>query len=364
MKPNMILAAALAAAPFAALAPHAAQAQTYQYSSAPAIQGFDVDEVRRLRPGAELAFKLWGTPGGIATLHIAGATRNLTMVETEPGQYEGTYTLGTHDRVTPRSPVSANLRVGNTVATSVLSESLVRGVGLHRDNNPRAAAVAAAQGPRIETFNVEQVEDLAPGNDIVFAVRGTPGARVAMSIGGTHGTFFLPEVSPGEYRGRYTIRRADRIDANSNVTATLRMGDRETTAALGRPLLAGREVAAQRSQVARYCSNCATVESVNVVNVAGDAGYLGMIGGALAGGVVGGQVGSGTGRTAAEVAGAAAGAYAGRELERRRNQRQVYEVLVRYPNGGSQTITYENDPGFRAGDRVKVEAGTLVRDQQ
>ena len=52
----------------------------------------------------------------------------------------------------------------------------------------------------------------------------------------------------------------------------------------------------------------------------------------------------------------------GREIERNANARQRYEVVVRYANGATQTIPYENNPGFRVGDRVKVSDGVLIRD--
>ena len=106
------------------------QGQAY----APVIRGFDVEEVRRLQPGVELNFNLYGTPGGRATLSIEGARRNLTLSETDPGVYEGTYTLGTRDRVTGNSAVTANLRLGNQVTSGVLSESLLRSVGSHARN--------------------------------------------------------------------------------------------------------------------------------------------------------------------------------------------------------------------------------------
>ncbi|MFD2271113.1 hypothetical protein ACFS07_08190 [Undibacterium arcticum] len=97
----------------------------------PRIEGFNVDEVRRLAPGVELNFELYGTPGGVASLRIAGATRNLTLIEVEAGQYEGTYTISGRDNIAARSPVTANLRVGNQVASAVLTESLQVGVGQH-----------------------------------------------------------------------------------------------------------------------------------------------------------------------------------------------------------------------------------------
>ena len=58
----------------------------------------------------------------------------------------------------------------------------------------------------------------------------------------------------------------------------------------------------------------------------------------------------------------AGGAIAGREIERNANTRQRFEVVVRYANGATQTIPYENNPGFRVGDRVKVSDGVLIRD--
>ena len=326
----------------------------------PVIRGFDVAEVRKLKPGVELNFSLYGTPGGRATLNIEGARRNLTLSETDPGVYEGTYTLGARDRIKGDSAVTANLRVGNMVTSGVLSESLLRSAGTHNQSGQRAAQVAAAGTPRIERFDVQANDDLAPGGDLVFSVYGTPGAKVDMAIKGARGVFFLPEVSPGEYSGSYTIRRADRITSNSVVTANMRIGNRVATATLGKPLMVAGQAAASRD--VRYCSNCATVEAVNVVEVNGEGNYLGAIGGGVVGGLLGSQVGSGSGKTAAQVAGAVGGAYAGRNIQRAARRTQHYEVVVRYTNGGNQTLTYENDPGLRVGERVKVNNGVLERD--
>lgn len=337
-----------------------AQAQTYQSATvvqAPRIRGFEVDEVRRITPGVELPFTLYGTPGGRATLAITGARRNLALAETEPGQYEGTYTVGTRDRITGTSRVTANLRVGNLVTSGVLAESLVRAPGTGR----RAAEYAAAQGlPRIERFDVVGDDSLTPGNELNFTVYGTPGAKVDMTIDGARGVFFLPEVKPGEYAGEYTIRRADRIQSNSVVTANMRLNDRVATTRLNKPLLMAR--AAEAPRVVRYCTNCATVEAVNVVQVDGDGNYLGAIGGGVVGAALGSQVGSGSGKTAAQIAGALGGAYIGRNIERNSKRTQHYEVVIRFANGGTQTVTYENDPGLRVGEKVKVNNGVLERD--
>jgi outer membrane lipoprotein SlyB len=360
-----LAAAVVAALPlFTATVPLSAQAQEHPRVRAmePRIEGFNVNEVRRLEPGAELNFDLYGTPGGSATVRIDGATRNLRMTETRPGTYQGTYTIGTHDRIRPDSSVSANLRVNGLVKTQVLAESIVRGRG-HRDHDGDRGGDVAAM-PRVETFDVRGSRDLGPGNELKFSVFGTPGARVDIQIAGTRGIFTLPEVRPGEYSGLYTIRRDDNIAPDAPVTATIRSNGRYSTATLGQPLLAGGRIrdarpAGEGQRMARYCSNCATVEAVNVVQ--GEAGAAGTLGGAAIGGLLGNQVGSGNGRTAATVAGAVGGAMAGRSIERNA-QHPRYEVVVRYENGATQSVRYDNDPGFRVGEQVRVSDGVLTRD--
>jgi outer membrane lipoprotein SlyB len=356
-----LAAAVVAALPLLSVTvPVPAQAQNHPRAAAiaPRIEGFKVDEVRRLEPGTELNFDLYGSPGGNATLRIDGATRNLHLTETSPGNYHGTYTIGVHDRLRRDSAVTASLRAGGQVTTRVLSESLVR---------ERGDRGEMAGGPRVDNFDVRGSRDLGPGNELKFSVFGTPGAKVDIQIAGTRSILTLPEVRPGEYSGLYTIRRDDRIAPDAAVTATIRANGRYSTAALGRPLLAGapapiRPAVQREERVARYCTNCATVDAVNVIQGSGEASALGTLGGAAVGGLLGNQVGSGNGRTAATVAGAAAGALAGRSIERNSRAGQRFEVVVRYENGATQAIPYDNDPGFRAGDRVKVNDGVLIRD--
>lgn len=340
---------------FITLVPAPVLAQQYTTATtqvAPRIRGFEVDEVRRLRPGVDLDFTLYGTPGGRASLAIHGARRNLALTETEPGQYEGSYTIGSRDKISGTSTVTANLRVGNLVTSGVLAESLLR-TGGPRPQGP------ASDTPRIERFDVVGDDRLTPGNELNFTVIGTPGAKVDMAIEGTKGVFFLDEVKPGQYSGEYTIRRKDRIASNSVVTANLRVGNRVATAKLNKPLLV---VAPPEPRVVRYCTNCATVEAINVVQVDGDGNYLGTIGGGVVGAALGSQVGKGDGRTAAQIAGALGGAYIGRNIERHAKRTQHYEVVIRFANGGSQTVTYENDPGLRVGEKVKINGGVLERD--
>ncbi|WP_332848186.1 glycine zipper 2TM domain-containing protein [Massilia sp. S19_KUP03_FR1] len=358
---KILAAAMMAALPLASMT-LASPVQGQQYNReaprGPVIRGFNVDEVRRLDPGVELNFDLYGSPGGSATIRIDGATRNLTLSETEPGQYEGSYTISSRDRIRPNSAVTANLREGNRVASQVLSESLLRGPG----QRPGPGAMA----PRVERFDVRGVGDLEAGDELTFTLMGTPGSKVEISIAGSRGVFFLPETRPGEYSGVYTVRRADRLAPNSAVTATIRNSGRATTTTLGRPLVSG-PAPRPINPVARYCSNCATVETVNVIQVQGNAGYIGTVGGALVGGLLGSQIGSGNGRTAAQIAGVVGGAAVGRNIDNnnaaKAGPNQHYEVMVRYPNGATKVITYANEPGFRVGDKVRVDNNVLTRDQ-
>ena len=345
--------AALVLAVCASLSASMAQAQQ---NVAPRIDGFSVDEVRRLDPGVELNFLMYGTPGGRATIRITGAQRDVQLTETNPGHYEGYYTISRNDRLNARSEVRVNLRVGNMVVTDKLIESLQIGVGRHD------TAKAAGPAPRIENFSVQPVGDLNGGSELVFTVNGTPGAKVDVTITGARAKFFLQENRPGQYSGEYMIRRSDRIAPNSVVTANMMLGTRMSTARLNGPLMSAAMPPQRAANVpARACQNCGTIEAINVVEVKGEGGYLGTIGGGVVGALLGSQVGGGNGRTAAEIAGAVGGAYAGRAIEARSKSDPVYEVVVRFQNGASQTLSFNNRPEYRVGEQVTVSNGALAR---
>ncbi len=118
---------------------------------------------------------------------------------------------------------------------------------------------------------------------------------------------------------------------------------------------------AERTQVASAsaCASCGTVKAVNVVEHEGKGTGLGAVGGAVVGGVLGNQIGDGSGRRVATVAGAAGGAYAGHQIEKHVKTTKSWNVVVRMEDGGSRSFPYASDPGFRAGDPVKVVDGRL-----
>lgn len=342
--------------PFAAITMGTNVAYAQQHRStvaAPHIDGFNVDEVASLTPGTDLNFTVFGTPGGTATLRLRGARRNLALSEVEPGQYEGTYTISSRDALTAKSSVTANLRVGHKVATAVLAESL------QTDAGQRAQGQTSATLPKIDRFDVQPNADLSPGNDLKFTLFGTPGGKADMTIAGSTGKFFMPEVHSGEYIGNYTIRQRDHITANSAVTANLRVGDSITSASLGKQL----STATAAVRQAAVCTTCATVEAVNAIEVKGDGGYLGTIGGGVVGALLGSQVGGGRGKTAAEIAGALGGAYAGRTIEGNVKKSVHYETMVRFQNGATQTISTEGNPGLAVGEKIRVDNGVMTRGQ-
>ncbi|QNA89902.1 glycine zipper 2TM domain-containing protein [Massilia sp. Dwa41.01b] len=229
--------------------------------------------------------------------------------------------------------------------------------------------------PEIRGFGVDEVGRIAPGVELRFDLVGTSGAEATVKIEGATRNLRLSELDPGHYVGSYTVGAHDRIRNGGTASADLRLGPRFVSATLREPLVregatppTRRELAAQRAtatpQTARYCTNCATVEAVNVVQVQGEAGMMGTAGGAVVGALLGNQVGSGSGRTAATVAGAVGGGIVGRNIERNAHRSQRYEVVVRYGgNNATQTLKYDNDPGFRVGDAVRVNNGVLSRDQ-
>lgn len=335
-----------------------ARAQSYQSSvAAPRIEGFDVQEVSQLVPGTELAFTLYGTPGGIASLRIAGVDKRVPLEETAVGVYEGSYTMRSRDRIAGNAAVTANLRLHNQVASAVLNEPLVAG----------AAGRYPAQGvastvPQIDKFYVEPTSRIDMGSPLTFTVIGTPNATANVTIAGVRGKILLDEIRPGFYQGTYTVKDRDRFAANAPVRASLRIGDRDVGATLNGPLLAS-SAAVPAAGRARSCPNCGVVEAVNVVEVKGNGSYIGMIAGGLAGALLGSQVGQGRGTTAAEIAGAAAGAFGGKEIEARMKKTNHYEVVARLEGGGTHVASFDTQPPLKVGDRVRVEGASLVLDR-
>jgi outer membrane lipoprotein SlyB len=117
---------------------------------------------------------------------------------------------------------------------------------------------------------------------------------------------------------------------------------------------------ARQVAAAQTCPDCGSVVAVDVVEQQGEGSGLGAVAGGVAGAVLGNQIGSGSGRRIATVAGAAGGAYAGHQAERYLKSGKRYDVIVRMNDGTNRTFSYDKEPGYRAGDKVRVVDGKLV----
>lgn len=346
-----ISAAALACALVAA-SPIAAQAATPQRTAQATtlrVTGFDVEQVDRVEPGAELNFTVWGTPGAAVLLQIDGAKRGVQLAETTAGRYQGSYTVSRSDRIGQESRVHANLRQGNRVATSMLGESLQTGWPVPGE---------AASLPEIQSVNVVREPGRGRAETLRYTVRGTPGGQASVQLHGSQNhNLVLEEVRAGEYSGSYVIPQGGWVDTQQPLVAQLRRGNRTAQSRVN-DAYANVDLRARRANNDR-CTDCATVQAVNEVVVDGEGKVLGTVAGGVLGAVVGSQFGKGDGRKVAGVAGAVGGALLGREIQRRNNQRTQYEVVVRMNDGLQRSVVYTEAPSLRVGDRVRVVGETL-----
>ncbi|MEO7242523.1 MAG: hypothetical protein ABIW85_06380 [Variovorax sp.] len=93
-----------------------------------------------------------------------------------------------------------------------------------------ATAVAQPAAPELRSVEISADGDLDPGSRLSIRVVGTPRGQARLRIGGVRESIALREVRPGVYIGRYTIKRRDRIDDDSQVRAILRSAGRTAAA--------------------------------------------------------------------------------------------------------------------------------------
>jgi outer membrane lipoprotein SlyB len=103
----------------------------------------------------------------------------------------------------------------------------------------------------------------------------------------------------------------------------------------------------------------AVVESVREVSDPGDAKGVGAVAGGVLGGVVGNKLGKGKGLVT--IIGAAGGAFAGHQIEKRARATKHWETAVRLDDGSQRTLSSDEQPVWRAGDRVRVVNDKLQR---
>ena len=99
------------------------------------------------------------------------------------------------------------------------------------------------------------------------------------------------------------------------------------------------------------------VQSVRGVKIKGDNAMVGTVAGAALGGLLGNQVGHGGGRAAATVIGAVGGGIAGNAIERKIEEQDGEEIVIRLDSGATVAIVQPGAHSFAAGDRVRVLTG-------
>jgi outer membrane lipoprotein SlyB len=109
------------------------------------------------------------------------------------------------------------------------------------------------------------------------------------------------------------------------------------------------------------CDTCGTVQKVAQEKRKGKGGMVGVVGGAAAGGLIGNQVGQGTGNTIATVGGAVAGGVIGNEIQKKVTSKKVWVTSVKMKDGSVKTFEQEAQPGWAAGNVVKVDGTTLTK---
>lgn len=100
-----------------------------------------------------------------------------------------------------------------------------------------------------------------------------------------------------------------------------------------------------------------TVQSVREVKIKADNAMVGTVTGAALGGLLGNQVGHGGGRAAATVIGAVGGGIAGNAIERKIEEQDGQEVVIRLDNGTTIAIVQPGANKFAPGDHVRVLTG-------
>lgn len=97
------------------------------------------------------------------------------------------------------------------------------------DAGPMRYSRAPGREGNITQLSVHSDAGLRPGSELQILARGTPGARSATLALADGVSVRLQERAPGEYVGRYVIRRSDRIDPTRQMRLRADWG--------GRPLL-------------------------------------------------------------------------------------------------------------------------------
>jgi outer membrane lipoprotein SlyB len=104
------------------------------------------------------------------------------------------------------------------------------------------------------------------------------------------------------------------------------------------------------------------VQSIQETQQASTTGnVVGTVGGAVVGGLLGSTVGGGSGQTIATAVGSIGGAMAGSAIAGKAGAEPVWVVNIRFEDGIDRAVTVRQLPGYRPGDRVRVDNGAVFK---
>ena len=108
------------------------------------------------------------------------------------------------------------------------------------------------------------------------------------------------------------------------------------------------------------CAGCGTITSLREVEKPGQGGAGGAVAGGVVGGLLGNALGGSKNRTAGTVIGATGGAVAGYQIQKHSSSTKYWEIAVRLDDGTTHTLTQDQPPAWKSGDRVRLQNGALA----
>lgn len=85
----------------------------------------------------------------------------------------------------------------------------------------KVSAEAPAAAPVTRGLEVNADSGVAPGSQLRLTLEGSAGGEATARIPGPNVLVPLKEIAPGQYSGRYTVRRTDRIDPSAVIRVSL-----------------------------------------------------------------------------------------------------------------------------------------------
>ncbi len=153
------------------------------------------------------------------------------------------------------------MQILNTMLSGVTALLLFFSIALPANVALAQQSAIVVAAPKIEGFDVEPARRLSAGNELTFTLYGTPGGTANVRINGVTRRIFLDEVEAGVYEGTYTIKKSDRLTANTGVTANLRVGNQIAAEVLDESILVG---AASRTARTAAASPALKIDSLDV----------------------------------------------------------------------------------------------------